>query len=68
MVKLLGHTSTKMVIIVFEYLDLRNNLPAPDSTYHFKENEIWIAHSAVSYYSHSYNYLVVAVVVVEAEK
>ena len=29
---------------------------------------ITLAHSAVSYYSHSYNYLVVAVVVVEAEK
>ena len=27
-----------------------------------------LAHSAVSYYSHSYNYLVVAVVVAEAEK
>ena len=27
-----------------------------------------LAHSAVSYYSHSYNYLVVAIVVVEAEK
>ena len=27
-----------------------------------------LAHSAVSYNSHSYNYLVVAVVVVEAEK
>ena len=26
-----------------------------------------IAHSAVSYYSHSYNYLVVAVVVAEAQ-
>ena len=26
-----------------------------------------VAHSAVSYYSHSYNYLVVAVVVAEAQ-
>ena len=26
-----------------------------------------LAHSAVSYYSHSYNYLVVAVVVAEAQ-
>ena len=33
----------------------------------YLENKNIIVHSAVSYYSHSYNYLVVAVVVAESQ-